>query len=125
MIDIPANGHYIQNINNKKYICFKSVIGSTFPVVLKIKKIEYQVFNDGKLFHKGNWKGVMVLDEANLRSNIYLTYGPLESHFDTQLLQKGWTLSGKATIECPFGAFEKTFESQILEIFSMYPVKDY
>lgn len=123
-IEIPTCGHYVQSIRPEKYICFKMTISTMYKVVLKIKRIEYQVYHDGKLFYQGNWKGVMILDEANLRGNVYLIYGPLESYFDTQILRTGWTLVGKAIIGCMFGAFEKTFESGNLEVYSMYSFKN-
>jgi hypothetical protein len=117
-VDVTTNGHYTNSSTTGKNEGFKVVFTKTYPVVLRITNVDYQIAYGGKLLQKESWKGVLVLDERILRASVFLLYRPLESQLTIPGLRSGWTVTGKATIECKYGTFEKLFDSNILEVYS-------
>jgi hypothetical protein len=116
MIDIPKTGHFVRNADPEKNIAFVVIFTRPYPARLTIKRIDYQIAYQGKIWQEKRWEGAVVLDARNIRTRIELLYYPTQSRLGIPSSPKGWRVTGVASIESMYGTFEKSFEGNSLVV---------
>lgn len=111
IVQVIEHGHFVREADAEKNISFGVLFTKTWPMVITITKVEYEVLYDYKVVQHKSCECKHTMSRSDNQTRIALLYNPMESRLGLPPSSDKWQIRGKATLESVYGITVLDFSS--------------
>ena len=111
IVSVPTDGHFVREGDAEKNVSFNVLFTKTWPMVINIGNIEYEVLYDYRVAQRRSYKPNRTMSRSDNQTRVDLLYNPMESPLGIPPSPDKWQIRGKATLESVYGTTTVEFSS--------------